>query len=420
MKITRKNNPRRLCHSLALSTGILCILPVLSVSAQTAHTKTPGLPQTLVKEARASIDRGVKYLLEQQKENGSWRNMTSMTGLAVMALHGSNSERYPEQVDKAVKQGRSFIISHVRDSGAIAAKREKYLNYATSICLTALATLDNPEDRDIMRKAREFLLHMQLDEDHPQYEVSEDDPAYGGWAYGSGEPEKPSPNLSTTQFALQALYVTQYLDVETSGDKGQTSRESDLAWDKALDFLKEVQDLPASADKKWVATKLQESKKYDGGFYYTPNESKVNEKLESQDQEDVQGGLRSYGSMTYAGLKSMIYAEVDNDDPRVQAATEWARKHYTLDENPVMGPEGHYYYLQTFAKAFSVLDKEKIVTDEGKTRYWRLDLVKKLLELQKGDGHWVNEKHGRWMESIPELVTSYALLAMEGALGGQL
>ena len=32
------------------------------------------------------------------------------------------------------------------------------------------------------------------------------------------------------------------------------------------------------------------------------------------------GGLRSYASMTYAGLKSMIYAGLDRDDPRVKAA----------------------------------------------------------------------------------------------------
>ena len=414
----RKKEQKRIATFISITTvavGFLLVLPALSATSEAAEPP----PDSMVKKTRASIDRGVKYLLDHQKENGSWRNMASITGLAVMALHDSESERYADQIEKAVKQGRSFILDHARDNGAIAAKREKYLTYATSICLTALATLDNSEDRDVMRKARQFLFDMQLDEDHPQYEVSKDNPAYGGWAYGSGKPEKPSPNLSTTQFALQALYVTQYLSTEKSGGEGQTSRESDLAWDKALGFLKEVQDIPESADKKWVATKLQDNEKYDGGFYYTPKESKVNEKLKSQDQKDIQGGLRSYGSMTYAGLKSMIYADVNKDDPRVQAATEWARNHYTLDENPVMGPEGHYYYLQTFAKAFSVLDKEKITTAEGKTHYWRTDLIQKLLELQKEDGHWVNERSGRWMESIPELVTSYALLAMEGAISGQ-
>ena len=43
--------------------------------------------------------------------------------------------------------------------------------------------------------------------------------------------------------------------------------------------------------------------------------------------------------MTYAGLKSMIYAGVKHDDPRVKAAYEWIQKHYTLDENPGMGAQ---------------------------------------------------------------------------------
>ena len=112
----------------------------------------------------------------------------------------------------------------------------------------------------------------------------------------------------------------------------------------------------------------------------------------------------------------MIYAKLSEDDPRVQAAVEWAAKNYTLDENPGMGPEGHFYYLNVFAKAHSVLGEDIIKTDKGEVHNWRVDLVKKLLELQKGDGSWKNDKHGRWMESIPELVTAYSLLAMEAAL----
>ena len=38
--------------------------------------------------------------------------------------------------------------------------------------------------------------------------------------------------------------------------------------------------------------------------------------------------------MTYAGLKSFLYAGVSKDDPRVKAAVEWVRKHYTVTENP--------------------------------------------------------------------------------------
>ena len=54
--------------------------------------------------------------------------------------------------------------------------------------------------------------------------------------------------------------------------------------------------------------------------------------------------------MTYAGLKSMIYAGVGPDDPRVQAAFRWAQRNYTIQENPGLGDNGLYYYFHTFAK----------------------------------------------------------------------
>ena len=38
--------------------------------------------------------------------------------------------------------------------------------------------------------------------------------------------------------------------------------------------------------------------------------------------------------MTYAGLKSMMYAGLGKDDPRVKAAWGWIQKNYTVDENP--------------------------------------------------------------------------------------
>jgi squalene-hopene/tetraprenyl-beta-curcumene cyclase len=54
--------------------------------------------------------------------------------------------------------------------------------------------------------------------------------------------------------------------------------------------------------------------------------------------------LRSYASMTYAGLKSMIYAGLTPDDPRVKAAVAWLAKNYTLESNPGLGDAGLYIF----------------------------------------------------------------------------
>jgi len=124
--------------------------------------------------------------------------------------------------------------------------------------------------------------------------------------------------------------------------------------------------------------------------------------------------------MTYAGLKSMIYAKLKKEDPRVKAAIEWGSKNYDLKQNPGIGPEGHYYYLHTFAKAHAVMGKEYVITPDGKKHSWRIDLIKELLKDQKSKGEWFNERSGRWWESSPELVTGYALLSMEAALGSRI
>jgi squalene-hopene/tetraprenyl-beta-curcumene cyclase len=127
--------------------------------------------------------------------------------------------------------------------------------------------------------------------------------------------------------------------------------------------------------------------------------------------KDENGGLRSYASMTYAGLKSMIYAGLKPDDPRVKAAFEYIMKHFTLEENPGMGQQGLYYYYQTFAKTLSLIGMHEILDSKGMSRPWKVELVGALAKRQNDDGSWVNPAD-RFMEGDPNLVTSYGLLAL--------
>ena len=79
--------------------------------------------------------------------------------------------------------------------------------------------------------------------------------------------------------------------------------------------------------------------------------------------------------------------------------------------NPGMGDQGLYYYYHTFAKALDAMQQDEIVDDEGKTHNWRAELVAELASRQQPDGSWVNSTP-RWLESDPNLVTGYALLAL--------
>jgi squalene-hopene/tetraprenyl-beta-curcumene cyclase len=124
--------------------------------------------------------------------------------------------------------------------------------------------------------------------------------------------------------------------------------------------------------------------------------------------------------MSYAGLLSFIYAGVEKEDPRVVAAVEWIRSHYTVDENPGMGAQGLYYNYHTMAKALAHWGEDPLLLPDGSEARWRKDLTEKLVSLQRIDaetslGFWINDQ-GRWWENNPVLATSYSLLALELAL----
>lgn len=379
---------------------MLGLAPAL-LPAQTVTTG-PKMPETLLREATAAMRRGTDYLLGKQAENGAWGGFgghPAVTGLVCMALHGAGLKENEASRVAAVERGRKYILGFVQEDGSIWVKgREKeYPNYTTAIALAALAVIGNQDDEPVMRKARKYLQGSQFDDPSSEF--------HGGIGYGSSGPGKP--DLSNTQWALEALYLTDYLDEEPRAQSPADKQRSELAWRNAVQFLTKLQHVPETNDAQWVV-KDKNDPNY-GGFVYKPDESKAGVDNET---------LRSYGSMTYAGLKSMIYARIDKrEDPRIKAAVEWAAKHYTLDENPGMQAQGHYYYLHTFAKALSVLGEEKLKLTDGREAEWRVDLVKKLLELQKSEGEWFNDRHGRWWENNPEMVTAYALLAIEVALG---
>ncbi len=124
-----------------------------------------------------------------------------------------------------------------------------------------------------------------------------------------------------------------------------------------------------------------------------------------------EGGLRSYASMTYAGLKSFIYAGLSKDDKRVQAAKAWIAKHYDLNSNPGLGDMGLYYYYHVFAKTMHLLGEPTVTDAQGVKHDWKAELTAALASRQNENGSWVN-KNARFMETDPNLVTAYALLSL--------
>jgi len=327
------------------------------------------------------VDRAIGFLQTKgQAPDGSY---AAYAGPGVTALVTAGVLRQGRTADDPmVTKSLEYLQGFAHPDGGIYHRENFYRNYET--CLAVLcfseANKDGRYDK-LIAGADRFIKGIQWGDDEHQDET---DTSFGGAGYGKHK----RPDLSNTSFLVDAL-------------RAAGNGPEDEAVKKALIFISRCQNLETEHN----TTKFS-SKNPDGGFYYTCAAGGS-----SQAGDTPGGGLRSYGSMTYAGLKSMIYAGGGPDDPRVKAAVRWAQKHYGLETNPGMGNSGLYYYYHTFAKALNATGLDVIEDADGVKHDWRRELIDELARRQRDDGSWVNEDD-RWMEADPSLVTGYALLAL--------
>jgi len=350
------------------------------------------------REVRAAIARSLARLETTQRPDGGWAGFDAGSDPAVTSLVAQAFAQEPAYGPKhpVVRKALRYVLSNRQPDGGIYGNAG-VKNYSASVALMFLSSVADPGLKEEIARQQKFL------KDNQWYEGKTDDdgrpvdrshPWYGGAGYGSGK----RPDLSNTQMMLEALHQSGL-------------PPDDPVYQRALVFIQRCQMCSETNDQPFAA------RARDGGFIYSPangGESKAGFATYGDDRI-----LRSYGSMTYAGFKSMLYAAVDRDDHRVQLAWRWIRSHYTLDENPNMpgrqSLEGLFYYYHVFAKALAAWGEPTVVDMEGKAHNWREDLARKLLSLQKPDGSWINAAD-RWMEGNPELVSAYSILALQQAM----
>jgi len=380
-------------YKILLCAVLLVLLPVLSNSQNVVPKSRADV--SLKNEVQNAIGKGLTWLASKQTPEGWWSQQEhpALTALALTAFQGDPSGFYKRKYEQAIDKGYDFLIKSVKPDGGIYGTGLS--NYNTSVSMMALYVSNRPEYEKVIRKARNFLVGLQDDQ---VKKGNPDSPFNGGIGYGGTYPHS---DLSNTVLALEALYYTRYLEKEVGGGDQEIKQ---LNWQAAIKFITRCQNLPGYNDQKWASDDPENK----GGFIYFPGDSKSGEmKL-----PDGRVALRSYGSMSYAGLLSYIYAQLDKEDPRVKEVYGWLTKHYTLDENPGMEKDGLYYYYHTMAKALSTYGAKNLVLKNGQEVNWRRELTKRLLDAQNGDGFWVNES-GRWWEKDPVLVTAYAVMALE-------
>ncbi len=385
------------------SLGLLCV-------AQRAEA----LDSVHEKLGRRMAVMAINWLKTQQdKTTGGWavapEGQPNFPAITALVVSGMLMDPTIDENDPTVARGIAYILSFRQPDGGI---YDKVLpSYNTAICLSTLSQVKRPEAAAAIQPAIAFLRTLQWSPesgDNPGEtgRVDMEHPFFGGVGYGRhGRPD--NSNLG--------------MFVEAMHDAGLAS--TDPAFGRALVFLARTQMDDRINDMPYAEGSRQ------GGFIYATapsgdaegqGQSQAGEIEESLPDGTKVSRLRAYGSMTYAGFKSMIYANLTRDDLRVQSAYGWIRRNYTLEENPGAGTDGLYYYLLAFARALDAWGSNTItpLSADGKempARDWRHDLIDRLMTLQTPQGPF-RSVDDRWMENNQVLITAYSLIALQHAM----
>jgi squalene-hopene/tetraprenyl-beta-curcumene cyclase len=342
------------------------------------HSTPTSQPQVVAPSTDQTLDsirRGLGFLKVHQEADGNFVTgklapKPAFTALVVDAFIGS-PDKYKIAEHPFLQKALAAIVSEQKENGGIYSPIPvmSFSSYSTAIALTALAHAHDEKYAPVIARATQFLKKDQ----HTAPGVSQ-----GGFGYGDGS----RPDLNNTCSILDAL-------------KEAGVPEDDPVWQNATAFINRCQNRSETNDQEWAGE--------DGGFIYCPvglEKGKVG--------RDGRPASASYGTMSYAGLVSFLYSNVDKTDPRVQSAFKWISANYDLSENVGKKDMGLFYYYRIVAKALSRYGVRYIVTPDGISHDWAKDLSDRLQALQKPDGRWVNA-NSAFLEDDAVMVTAYVV-----------
>lgn len=359
--------------------ALSALLILTSLAPQRARAADPAPPP----DVKVAVERALNFLRTTgQAADGTFTAQAGpgLTALAVTAALRSGAKIDDPLVSKGLKALEGFVKP---DGGIYGGRLKNYETCVGILCFTE-ANADKRYDATL-KKAADFVRGLQIG---AASEVGQDDPRFGGVGYGG--PERP--DLSNTAYLIDALIA--------SGAPGD-----DQAIQRALAFVSRCQNL----DSQYNDTKFAKLVG-DGGFYYVIPTEKFDPSSDTE-RYTADGGLRSYGSMSYAGFQSLVYAGLKPEDPRVKAVIEWVGKNYSVKENPGVGAAGLFYYYNALGSALAAAKVDEITDAKGQKHNWRRELAAELIARQNADGSWTNSNR-QWFENDPNLATAFALLAL--------
>ncbi len=360
------------CAAFLLTVTVGLSLCTLRARGMQAGQMSPRLASTSASNRIASIrlhqcrQRGVAFLLRHQRDNGAWlgRYGPAVTALATKALlqDGIHAGAAP------VRHALEFIESCRHADGGFYGDSER--RYNTAIVLRTLASLPGTRFARQLIAARKFLQGHQRTKDQ----------AMVAWFMGSQPRKPPAPDWTLTPAQSD------------TGHKLRTAIRIAERWD-ASDGMQSIPPVGNRAPQSNI-----------------PNAGNV---LDAHERR-AGSHLRTYGNITYAQLRSMIYAGLTAHDARVLRLRQWLRRHYTLAENPAEGSRrGLFYYYLTLASVLHA-SHQRVFTDfHGRRHDWSRELLRRLSKMQRPNGSWRNSSNRSWLEGNQIMATTYAVLTLE-------
>jgi len=349
------------------------------------------------------------WMVGQQDESGAWKQAAgekkvpspSFTGLILTALGGappSLKARYKPAVDK----GLGYLLSKINADGSVGEGPTGTFvkTYATGIALMAFASVERTDKvANAIRGAQAYLKQNQLKEGKDA----------GGIGYGDDKPDGTKTtiaNLSTTGFGAEGMHQSGL-------------PQDDEFWKLVVKYVRKCQNnSETNNDPEFVAELKSKGLVVgdDGSLYYSTVADAKAQKVGTKKVADKES-IAGYGSMTYDGIKTYLYAGLKKDSPEVKSAIDWVRKNYSVELHPGFPFDaaqrqqlrGLYHYYLVMSRALDALGENPFVTFDGKKHDWAREIAEQLVKQVKDSKMWKND-NSAWFEGDPLLVTSYVLV----------
>ena len=311
-------------------------------------------------EVERAIRGGVRYLVKQQKGDGSWADVeessrTGTTSLVTLALLTAGESADSEPIRRSLDYLRKYDPGQLDNV------------YSVSLQTMVFAAAKPKEDVVRIQSNVDWLQEAQI-------VAGDQAPWPGSWTYKLSKVERG--DNSNAQYALLALNAASEVGVRVRPE----------VWKLARDYWQKYQ-LP------------------DGSWAYTP-----------------EGNNGSTASMTCAGISSLVITGlkrfrgleklvgehgVDDcgrggSDPSLQAGINWMATHFMVGQNFGAGQQWKYYYLYGLERTGRLSG----VRFFGGHDWYREGAEELVHDQDKLDGFW----RGVQYERVPTISTSFALL----------